>query len=50
MQADWQALQPMQRETSMSLATSSVCRAEGPSKVVAERFLTSSDCSPMASP
>src|SRR5512139_2743812 len=49
MQAAWQALQPMQRETSMSLATSSVERADGPWKVVAERFLMSSDCRAMAS-
>jgi hypothetical protein len=48
MQAAWQALQPMQRETSMSFATSSAWRAEGGVKVVAERFRMSSDCSGMA--
>src|SRR5512135_578928 len=49
MQAAWQALQPMQREMSMSLATSSVERAEGPWEVLAERALMSSDCRGMAS-
>jgi hypothetical protein len=48
MQADWQALQPMQRETSMSLATSSVLRALGEAVEVAERRWTSSDWSAMA--
>jgi hypothetical protein len=38
----------MQRETSMSLATSSVRRAEGGVKVVAERPRMSSDCSAIA--
>src|SRR5574343_731090 len=43
--ATWQALQPIQAETSMSLAISTVCRACGAGVVVAERCLMSSDCS-----
>ena len=48
MQAAWQALQPMQRETSMSLATSIVLRAPGGVNVVADRRVMSNDCSGMA--
>src|SRR5215470_10546308 len=44
-QAAWQALQPMQRETSMSFATSSVSRTCGVAVVVAESRRMSSDCS-----
>jgi hypothetical protein len=43
MQADWQALHPMQRETSMSFETSSVLRALGEGVEVAERRWMSSD-------
>jgi hypothetical protein len=43
MQADWQALQPMQVDTSMSFATSTVWRTDGLSVVVAERRDMSSD-------
>src|SRR5512141_2841044 len=42
MQATWQALQPMHFETSMSFATSSVCRIFGAEVVEAERRVTSS--------
>src|SRR5687768_5078495 len=44
MHATWQALQPMQLGTSMSLATSSVVRTWGLGVVVAERAAMSSDC------
>jgi hypothetical protein len=47
MQATWQALQPMHRETSMSFATSRVCRTPGGDPVEAERRVTSSDWSAM---
>jgi len=43
MQAAWQALHPMQRETSMSLAISSVRRTRGGVKVEAERAWMSSE-------
>jgi hypothetical protein len=43
MHADWHALQPMQRETSMSLATSRVWRALGDAVLVAERRSMSRD-------
>src|SRR6266568_1327189 len=48
MQAAWQALHPMQRETSMSFATSSVLRAPGGGEVAAERAWMSSDWRLMA--
>jgi hypothetical protein len=48
MQAAWQALQPIQRETSISLATSIVLRTPGGVKVVADRRVMSSDCNVMA--
>ena len=44
MQATWQALQPMQELTSMSLATSTPCRAWGGGVVVADRLAMSNDC------
>src|SRR5690606_15496433 len=45
MQATWHALQPMQLETSMSLATSvTLRRATGGCTVVADRAAISSDC------
>ena len=50
MHATWQALQPMQVDTSISLATSVVCLAPGAGVVVAERRAISSDCSAMISP
>src|SRR5512143_494032 len=48
MQATWPALQPMHFDTSISLATSAVWRWWGEAVVVAERRVTSSDCSAMA--
>jgi hypothetical protein len=48
MQADWQALQPMHFEMSMSFATSRAPRAWGGVLVEAERLVTSSDWSAMA--
>jgi hypothetical protein len=48
MHADWQALQPMQVETSISLATSVVCLTPGAGVVVAERRAISSDCNAMS--
>jgi homoserine acetyltransferase len=50
MQAAWQALQPMQVDTSISLATSVVCRTLGAGVVVAERRAISSDCNAMSYP
>ena len=43
MQAAWQALQPMQRDTSISFATSGCTRTCGGISVEAERRTTSSD-------
>jgi hypothetical protein len=48
MQAAWQALHPMQRETSISLATSIALRTPGGVKVVADRRVISRDCRGMA--
>src|SRR5690349_18297258 len=49
MQADWQALQPMHFETSMSFATSAIAseRTLGAAEIEAERRVTSSDWSAM---
>jgi hypothetical protein len=47
MHAAWQALQPMQRDTSMSFATSSVRLTWGGDAIEAERRVTSSDWSAM---
>src|SRR5215510_3053095 len=41
MQADWQALQPMHFETSISLATGVSCRSGGGRSLVAERRIRS---------
>src|SRR6266404_646830 len=41
MQADWQALQPMHLETSISFATGVSCRAGGGRSSLAERLITS---------
>jgi hypothetical protein len=49
MQADWQALHPMQREMSMSFATSVVFLAEGGANVVAELLMISSVSCAMSS-
>jgi hypothetical protein len=44
MQAAWQALQPMQRDTSISFPTSIVLRAEGGEKIDADRLRRSVSC------
>jgi hypothetical protein len=48
MHADWQALHPMHRETSMSFATSRMLRAAGEENIVAELLIMSDDCCAIA--
>src|SRR5215510_14221017 len=45
MHATWHALQPMHFDSSMSFATSAVCRTPGDGVVVPERAVMSRDCS-----